>query len=200
MQRVANTFPLLEQYEPKDRLEVDSALVQSRIAWLKRASQAAQDEFALKLMHEEPQGEAFDSTLATVLTMDKEFRDEWLALETTVATKKIEANMAHIKLLYKRYSIAQSKRNRSDDSFEFKFPHQADWVTVDFDHKHSKLLAESAFPLVKATMGRYSAAVRTREAAQVIEEELNGGSNNPHFKSKTLRPSASSKSLKVSTK
>jgi hypothetical protein len=35
-----------------------------------------------------------------------DIRDEWLKLEIAVAAKKVEAKMAHIKTLYKYYSIA----------------------------------------------------------------------------------------------
>jgi hypothetical protein len=40
----------------------DIQLAHSRIVWLNRSSNATQEEFALKLMNEEPQGEAFDAT------------------------------------------------------------------------------------------------------------------------------------------
>jgi hypothetical protein len=112
MHRITNTFPLLEEQEVKelDSTLFDIHLAQSRIVWLNRSSNALQEDFALKLMNEEPQGESFDATVATILTMDESIQEKWLDLEITVAAKKIEANMAHIKKFYSRYSIAVSNR------------------------------------------------------------------------------------------
>jgi hypothetical protein len=155
MHRITNTFPLLEDFD-EAAIKVDPQLAHARIIWLNRASKASQDEFALKLMQEEPQGEAFDDALlATVLTMDKECLEQWLKMETAVAAKKIEANIAHMKLLYKRYSIAVTKQSRVDNSYMFKFPHQDDWTVVNNESYLSNQLAKSAFPLVPA-IGRYS--------------------------------------------
>ncbi len=91
MQRITNIFPFLEEREAKeaDSTLFDIQLAHSRIVWLNRSSNATKEEFALKLMNEEPQGEAFDATVATILTMDESIGAKWLHvdLEITVGTK-----------------------------------------------------------------------------------------------------------------
>jgi hypothetical protein len=184
MQRITNIFPLLEEHEAKesDSTPFDIQLAHSRIVWLNRSSKATQEEFALKLMNEEPQGEAFDATVATILTMDDTIREKWLDLEITVAAKKIEANMAHIKKFYLRYSIAIAKPRRGEETLMYKFPHEQGWSET-FTSELSAKLAKSGFPLVPAIIGRYNMGKRvTAGAARLVEEALNGQTSSKRTK------------------
>ncbi len=49
---------------------------------------STQEEFALKLKKEEPQGDAFYATVAKILSIESsDIRDVWLKLEIAVAAK-----------------------------------------------------------------------------------------------------------------
>jgi hypothetical protein len=184
MQRIVNIFPLLEEQEAKepDSTIFDIQLAHSRIVWLNRSSNATQEEFALKLMNEEPQGESFDATVATVLTMDDTVRAAWLSLEISVAAKKIEANMAHIKKFYLRYSIAVANPRRGEETFMYKFPHEQGWSETH-DGELSAKLAKSGFPLVPATIGRYNMPKRVAAGAtRLVEEALKGQTSSKRAK------------------
>jgi hypothetical protein len=123
MNHIINTFPLLEDTDILDTCV--PSLAHERITWLERSSQASHAEFVLKLLKIEPQANAFHATVQIILTMSTDIRDQWIKLETAVAAKKIETNLAHITKLYSHYSIAVSnKRNRKDNSLQFKFPHE----------------------------------------------------------------------------
>ncbi len=147
---VCNIFPFLEEQgkDEGDPATADADDIKARIHWLQKASIASQEEFALRLMSQEPEGEAFNATWATVLTMKKSYINALLKLEKAVCAKKIEANRAHIKKIYARYSIAIIV-NRAEQRFDFKFPHKDVWDTAGEGNMGVKL-AESGFPLTAA--------------------------------------------------
>jgi hypothetical protein len=105
--------------------------------------------------------------------MSTDIRDQWIKLETAVAAKKIETNIAHITKLYSHYSIAVSnKRKCKDNSFQFKFPHEKKWTDVLNENDLPTLLATSAFPLI--AMDQYSKYKGGKEGARMVEEALKG--------------------------
>jgi hypothetical protein len=175
MNHILNTFPLLEDPpSPETISTIDLSLAHSRIIWLLRTNRSTQEEFALKLMKEEPQGDAFYATVATILSIgDCDIRNDWLKLEIAVATKKVEAKMAHIKTLYKYYSIAISKK-RGEDSYMYKFPHEESWTLVDSENELSPKLATSAFPLVPVVVEQYKMLKKDKGAARMVEEAMRG--------------------------
>jgi hypothetical protein len=184
MNHILNTFPLLEEPPlPETASTINPALAHSRIIWLLRASQSTQEEFALKFLKEEPQGDAFHATVAAILSIDAStgIRDDWLKLEIAVAAKKIDVNMAHIKSLYKHYSIAISKK-RGEDSYMYKFPHEEDWTLVESEHDLSTKLATSAFPLVPVVVEQYSMLKRDKGAARMVEEAMRGEQSSKRIK------------------
>jgi hypothetical protein len=105
LQRIQNTFPFLEEPDESEKGAkqpvAEAELVHARMMWLQRASKASNEEFALVLMSQEPQGSgrsAFHATWATVLSMKRNsVVDKVLKLEVAVCAKKIDANRAHIK-------------------------------------------------------------------------------------------------------
>jgi hypothetical protein len=175
MNHILNTFPLLEDPpSPETISTIDLSLAHSRIIWLLRTSRSTPEEFALKLIKEEPQGDAFYATVATIMSIESsDIRDEWLKLEIAVAAKKVEAKMAHINALYKYYSIAISKK-RGEDSYMYKFPHEENWTLVDSEHELSTKLATSAFPLVPVVVEQYKMLKRDKGAVRMVEEAMRG--------------------------
>jgi hypothetical protein len=172
LQRIQNTFPFLEESDEEGAKQpvADAELVHARMMWLQRANKASNEEFALMLMSQEPQGSAFHATWATVLSMKrKSVVDKVLKLEVAVCAKKIDANRAHIKVMYEHYSIAVIP-HRADQTFDFKFPHESRWDMAGEGNMSIKL-AQSGFPLV-ATTKRYSGMHVPASAVQVIEEAL----------------------------
>jgi hypothetical protein len=75
LQRIQNTFPFLEEWDESEKGAkqpvAEAELVHARMMWLQRASKASNEEFALMLMRQEPQENAFHATWATVLSMKK---------------------------------------------------------------------------------------------------------------------------------
>jgi hypothetical protein len=171
MQRIMNIFPFLEEElaREEDVLIVDRDLVEARMRWLQSASKASNEEFALKIMRQEPQGEAFHATWATVLKMPQSVIDKVLTLEKTACAKKIDANRAHIKTLYAHYSIAVIP-NRAKQNFSFKFPHEFGWEEAG-EGNMSVELADSGFPMA-ATVGRYDDINVPPSAIKAVEEAL----------------------------
>ncbi len=102
--------------------------------------------------------------------MTEESCKQWLGMEVTVAAKKVQANMAQLKKLCDYYRIAKTAKDRNDQSFRFRFPHQDEWTEVHQESALPLLLAKEAFPW-KSVVGRYK---KVRMDSRVVEEALHG--------------------------
>jgi hypothetical protein len=169
MNLVTNTFPLLE-LSTSELIITDPEAVSARLLWLQACSQATQEEFATKLLRQEPTDpQSFQALHAVVLTMSNTIVTNWLALEISVAAKKVSARWAYKNQRFKRYGVAV-ERSRKSLSYNFKFPHCDTWEDAG-EGEICRKLAEHGFPRAR-DKNRYAHINISTESVQVVEMAL----------------------------
>jgi hypothetical protein len=163
MKLVVNTFPLLD-FNAIELTTAEPQAVLERLKWLQECSNATQEVFATQLLHQEPP--SFHALHAVVLTMSDTIVSTWLALEKSVAAKKVSARWAYKAQLFKYYGIAV-ERNRKGSIYMFKFPHTNNWFEAGEGEVCSKL-AECAFPRAEDRT-RYKRTTVSTKSIHVVE-------------------------------